>query len=365
MYDEPTTDHTRYSTPDSQELPESEAVAAASVASRPPHTNRGVRIGAPGGLKWENPEKSDDYAKCSWDWYQATIPARSEVIQSAFLAAFGGSFEEVPGINGYTYGVAHSKLRFSIYWGGHNTNPNVKATSHHAQLIAPWLRQAFPEHRVSRADVAFDFSFPHAFDWLTSQVEPVAEKRGVSSKFVGDLRENCPDWPEEKRSGRTWYFGSFRSDMMLTIYEKGFEMRSKGVVNADPNLVRLEVRVRPQKSRKALAARLDPFELVGFSKWISTAIGEILEEAPTVQPDYDKMEKGPLAALEHMARQYAGQIRAFLEGADRGGEPRSWDDLNRFLHKHLSIREAERQRAGNSPSEPLPPLRPCTLPDAD
>lgn len=365
MYDSRPTHHTTSSDPalnSSLAGEESERVfeAARSYFAggpeqfRPPHTNRGVRIERTPGSESEKPEKSDDYAKCAFDWYQASIPALPEAIQTAFCERFGGCFSDASAINGYEHGRVHSELKFSVYWGGHHDMPNVKATSHHAARIAPWVRERFPEHKVSRADVAFDFCFPGGFDYLTAAVEPLAKKAGVSSKFVGDLEENDPAYPVEDRTGRTWYFGSFKSDCMMTIYEKGLELRGKGIEGADPNLVRLEVRIRPQKQRKKQAAQLDPFELVGFSKWISGAVGAILEEAPTVLPNYDKLEKGPLASLQHMAEQYSGQIRAFLEGEDRGGRPRSWDDLARFLHSAMIRREAQRVAAGKEPRDPLP-----------
>jgi len=325
----------------------------------PPHTNRGVRVEGDRGLEEENPEKTDEYTDCVFDWYQASIPALPEQIEAAFIKKFGGEFSEAKPINGYDKGRAHSDLSFSIYWGQHHTHPNVKATSHHSQMIAAWVRECYPRHKVSRADVAFDFCFPASFDYLTSKVAPVAKKAGTTSKFVGDPEENMPDYPDEKRDGRTWYFGSTRSDMMVTVYEKGLELRSKGVEGADINLCRLEVRIRPQKSRKVQAATLDPFEMVGFSKWISKAVGEILEEAPTVLPNYDKLEKPALAALNHMADQYASVIAAYLNGDDRDGNPREWHDLNRLLYKAMCSKETRRQAKGEEPRKMPPrPVRP-------
>lgn len=323
---------------------------SAEERSEPPYTNRGVRIEGHGGFRSKNPKKTGKYAECAFDWYQASIPAQPELIQGRFIERFKGEFEPCAPINGYEHGVKHSALKFSIYWGGHNPYPNIKATSHHAQRIAVWVREVFPSHKVSRVDVCFDFSFPGAFDYLTSMFDPRARKVRAASSFVGDLAENDPDFdrPDEngkcrERKGRTWYFGSTRSDQMVTIYEKGLELRSKGIPDVDLDLVRVEVRVRPQKLRKQQAAQLGAFEIVGFSKWISQAMGDILDEAPTVLPNYDKLEKPPLAALEHMAQQYAGHIRGFLEGADRGGRPRTWADLNRFLETFIYSQKERRK----------------------
>jgi hypothetical protein len=319
----------------------------AEPTSGPPHTNRGVRIEPVGGSKPKKQEKSEDYASCVFDWYQASIPASPEAIKASFLQRFGGAFEGCNPINGYDAGVVHSTLKFSIYWGTRHAHPNVKATSWHSKAIAEWVREVFPQHKVSRADVAFDFQFEGAFDYLRGKVEPLARKAGVKHSFVGDPAENEPDFSGERR-GRTYYFGSRKSDMMITLYEKGLELLGKGV-KADPNLVRLEVRIRPQKQRKLQAAGLDPFDMVGFSKWISRAVGEILEEAPTVLPNYDKMERGPLAALEHMATQYARAIRSFLDGEDRGGEKRSWPELNAFLFERIYTREEREAMQADDP----------------
>jgi hypothetical protein len=325
----------------------------------PPHTNRGVRVDGDRGLEEENPEKTEEYTDCVFDWYQASIPALPDQIEAAFIKKFGGEFSDAAPINGYDKGRGHSDLRFSIYWGQHHAHPNIKATSHHSQRIAEWVRECYPRHKVSRADVAFDFCFDGSFDYLTEKVAPIGKKAGVTSKFVGDPDENDPEYPDEMRTGRTWYFGSTKSDCMVTVYEKGLELRSKGIEGADINLCRLEVRIRPQKLRKMQAASLTPFEMVGFSKWISKAVGEILVEAPTVLPNYDKLEKPPLAALTHMADQYAGVIEAYLNGDDQGGKPRTWHDLNRFLHGAMVSKEVRRQAAGQEPRDlPPRPIRP-------
>ena len=99
--------------------------------------------------------------------------------------------------------------------------------------------------------------------------------------------------------------------------------------------------------------------MVGFSKWISKAVGEILEEAPTVLPNYDKLEKPALAALNHMADQYASVIAAYLNGDDRDGNPREWHDLNRLLYKAMCSKETRRQAKGEEPRKMPPrPVRP-------
>jgi len=333
--------------------------AEEDAPSRPPHTNRGVRIEGDGGLECENPEKSEDYANCAFDWYQASIPALPAQIEAAFIEEFGGEFEDARAINNYEHGRAHSDLNFSIYWGQHHAHPNIKATSHHSRAIATWVRECYPRHKVSRADVAFDFCFPGSFDYLTAKIAPVAKTARTTSKFVGDPEENKPDFPDDDRTGRTWYFGSTKSDMMVTVYEKGLQLRQIGVEGADINLCRIEVRIRPQKSRKVQAATLDPFQMVGFSKWISKAVGQILEEAPTVLPNYDKLEKPALAALTHMADQYAGVIQAFLSGDDRSGKTRDWHDLNRLLYNAMLSKEVRRQAKGDEPCQLPPRPRRC------
>lgn len=290
--------------------------AAARGPTQPPYTNRGVQIPTPpifppsAGAQASAP---DAEGVAFFDWYQATIDATPQAVQASFLETFGGEFEETGGRNTYAHGSKHSALSFTINWGGHNPHPNITATSGDSPAIAQWARDAFPSHRVSRADVAFDFSFPRSFDTIRSIIEPLARERGVSIALLGDPAENDPDYPEDKRRGRTLYLGSPKSDMRLRLYEKGFERRGAGVEHIDPNLSRLEVVARPKKAHKALAATLSPFAIVGLSKWIAGAVAAVVGDHPAIIPANIKRDTTTDERLAHLARQYGRTLREVID----------------------------------------------------
>lgn len=275
--------------------------------AQPPYSNTGVRFSPP--LQNDSQEPS---VLCSFDWYQATIPASAQAIQDAFTSRFGGSFEPVRALNGYEHGAQHTAYKVSVFWGGHNPHPNAKGTGEDSQMFADFVRAVFPSHRVSRADVAFDFDKEGGFDIIRALVEPLARKAGVSCIFQGDDAENDPAFTG-KRKGRTLYMGSRSSEVRVRLYEKGFEQHGKGNAAASANWVRFEVVCAPQKARKAQAATLSPFEMVGFSKWISGAIGTVLEDVPTVLPNADKRIKPVNEVFEHMLHQYGRHLRAYIE----------------------------------------------------
>lgn len=286
------------------------------TTERPPLTNRGVRIPTPPIFPTSSDAPADEIGPegaAAFDWYQATIAATPEAIQASFVETFGGEFEEAHGRNTYTHGSKHSALSFVINWGGHNPHPNITATSGDSPAIAEWVRDAFPAHRVSRADAALDFSFPRSFDTIRSIIEPLARERGVSVSFVGDDAENDPDYPEDKRKGRTLYLGSKDSEIRLTIYEKGFERRAAGMHNIDPNRTRVEVRARPQKERKTIAATLSPFETFGLSKWISGAIAAVIGEHAPIIPKAPNRDTSTDERLAYLARQYGRTLREVID----------------------------------------------------
>lgn len=281
---------------------------------------------------------------CAFDWYQATIlpnqgpkghGTKPAEIQAEFIRAYGGTWEPCRPASPYESGAQHSSGA-ALWWGGVNPFPHFRSTSSKANDHSDWLRTEYPNHRVSRADIAFDFIFPEAggLDIIHALVEPIARQAAVACDFIGDLVENNPEH-DAKRKGRTHYFGSKKSEARICLYEKGLEQIAKGQVDADPNWVRLEVRIRPQKSRKTRAARLEPFDLVGFSKWISKALGAVLIEAPEPIPNPDKKEKALEHSLSAMSGQYGAKLRAFIDRQGGPQSPQAWAALNRYLYMDL------------------------------
>ena len=295
-----------------------------SGAENPRPVTRGSELENP--RQTQAPEAPSEEVNCAFDWYRGTV--RNSIhatLIEAFIKQFGGAFEPCRGMHSYAEGAQHTDKAFTVMWGGTNGGTYFEGRGQDAQDVSEFIRKHAPEHRVSRADVALDFSFSGAFDTLAAIVEPIARKRRVDCRFIGDTEENNPDYRDEDRKGRTRYYGSVKSDVMVRLYEKGIKAINEGAKGADRDWVRFEVQIKPQKSQKALAASMDPFEMLGLSKWVSKTVGEMLEEAPTVIRNIDKQEKTMEHALEHMATQYAKHLRAYVE-------KHGWQELDFFLY---------------------------------
>lgn len=267
--------------------------------NEPPSSNRGVpRADPPTLLHLPAPR---------FDWYQATVKGTPADVIKAFTDHFGGEFSPSGGLYSFKESAIHDDLGLRVLWGGRNADPHIQATSQDAAPVADFIRSAFPAHKVSRADVCWDFSLAGGFDLLRSIIEPIARKSRASVCLIGD-----PDPNSTK--GQTIYFGSRKSsDLFIRLYQKGLERRAAGVVDADPDWVRLEVVVRPRKGRKADAATMQPQEFVGFSKWASQAVSEALGVAIPFLPDTTLRKSRDDEAFAHMCKQYGRLLRRLVE----------------------------------------------------
>mgnify|MGYP003377319748 CR=1 FL=1 len=143
-----------------------------------------------------------------------------------------------------------------------------------ADQVYPLIQELYPkQHAVSRLDAAHDVAYPGAWNELEGLITAVCTAFKVSMVPYGEGHRR-PDGTRDATKGRTWYCGSPKSAFRIVLYEKGLEQLAKGV-SADPDWVRLEVRVRPQSKHKLEVGRrnLKPEDLFGFSRW-GVAVGE-------------------------------------------------------------------------------------------
>lgn len=255
------------------------------------------------------------------DYYAATVPASLSHLEQTIKSNFDGILcQEVP-VRPYKNGFRHSEADFRVYWGGQNPLPFFVSSGEKAQAGSDFLRKLYPNHRVSRADVAYDLREVGGFDRIIGQIEPIARKAGVEVCFMGD-----PD--PKKSTGRTMYFGSPKSDVRICVYEKGIFQRSKGDENAPADWVRVELRVRPRKERKSFCASASLAELWGLSRWSSTVAADVLETQSPFVPDPSLRRSETDQAIAHMLRQYASSIRKFC---DMYGKDKLFSEINEVL----------------------------------
>ena len=205
----------------------------------------------------------------TWDWYQATIKAVTSVdgvlSTLATVVGPGGQWKPCAALYGYAQGVELLGVvagSVRVFYGGPDVH--VQATSAVAEDVVGVLRHWWPEHTVSRADVAWDVDEPGSFERLYGEVHALARDgaatggRKVSTSTAGD-------WID-RENGRTFYAGGTSSRLRVVVYEKGHEQ-----VARDPNCgasldwTRVEWRLRPTSDQKGWLARASKTEALGLS----------------------------------------------------------------------------------------------------
>lgn len=242
-----------------------------------------------------------------FDWYQATLHGvlSVDLVVSELLSGveFMDYSEGAGGFN-RPFSLRAKSMdggSLALYFGA-ELPVHVVATSSLAPAVADVLRERFPGHGVSRADVAFDLDQPGAFDRLYKAVHFIARTprragRGgvVATSTVGDWLDGL--------DGRTLYAGGPTSALRVRVYEKGHEQRSKHPDKTfSLDWCRVEWQIRPNSAGKLLAATKTPSELAawtGFGSEVLAAVAALDLEpcAPARVPSTDP--------LFWMARQYS------------------------------------------------------------
>lgn len=241
----------------------------------------------------------------NFDYYAATLPAQISHCQETIKEEFSGIFAAEKPVSPYKMGVRHMETGFRLYWGGENPRPFFVSSGRSAVSGADFVRTVYPSHRVSRIDVAVDFDEVGGFDRVRALLDPIARQRNVDLLFMGD-----PD-PASK-AGRTMYYGSPTSDVRICLYEKGLREARTGSQTASEGWTRLELRVRPRKERKAIAARSTASELWGFSKWSAEVSEKVLHQIVPFTPDPSLRRSASENAINHMMRQYGARIAEYI-----------------------------------------------------
>lgn len=201
-----------------------------------------------------------------FDWYQATIASPPQSIVDAAMASLDNAHDVHHLDRGGSGYRATTLIRdkgqdtiATLLHGSKSAAPNLRGTSHNAVPVSAMIRKHWPIHAVSRLDVAEDMTSEGLFERIEDRMRGIARGHGLESglSFIPDCLEK----------GRTYRVGAPMSATMVRLYEKGLEQRGKGVEDADPHHVRLEIQARPQKSAKQRFASLEPSAVWGSSKW--------------------------------------------------------------------------------------------------
>lgn len=255
-----------------------------------------------------------------FDWYAATVPEAPPLeVLEAVRRGLGGTVKEGRRRLGYAQCFRVEDRRGDLLAevlagsvGRNQLDPHAVATGQNAPAFVEALREAYPDHRVSRFDAAEDYDAPGAFDRLTSAMLDVAQARGVKGLWI---------MPDDPQDGATYYLGGKASAVTCRAYQKGLQARKllhpslRPTVSAD--WARIEVQVRPPKQTgKALAASLTPEQAWGFSAWSQELAREAVGlEIPKLEGLGWQPQSDDDKAFDWMLRQYGSLLRRRLADA--------------------------------------------------
>lgn len=269
------------------------------------------------------------FAECSrFDWYQATVPGSVAAVTETLDLGYRGravSFEVEPPIRPYQNGRkwvdADGFVLASIYWGGHNPLPHVRATGPEAADLACILRSEFPEHRPSRVDVCADLQAPKLMRTLFPTLAGLSRDHRLRFDRQGPaLDDDCGD------RGTTLYLGAPASPLRVRVYEKGLEQFEKSGRDRALLLlrdwVRVEMQWRPSKQAKPMAAQLEPGDMWGASPWTRSLAAVCLGlDAEKVEASRFRVSNAE-RAMRAMVRQYGPTLDLML--ARYGSQEAVW-----------------------------------------
>jgi DNA relaxase NicK len=218
----------------------------------------------------------------------------------------------------------------AVQWGGRQGDRiMVEVKGARTPPVVEQLRQAAEVHRCTRVDACVDFEHVGAWDELLGHVMAVKADHDLYGERRGDW-----DKPE---FGRTQYLGANSSAVRARLYEKGKEPDMRHL--SRPDLVRLEVQVRPAKEAKETFAKLSAAEVWGASKWSRDLAGRALEAS---------IERNPAGAvwrqttterrLRFLARQYGPTLIGLAH--DLG----SWECVGLTLRDYVQDEKRRRGR---------------------
>ena len=242
----------------------------------------------------------------NFDWYGASVDAGIDETAGEALGAFpGATLQQGKGRHGFARAVKVERdgsVLAEVLW--HNLGrPSDQAcyvvgTGQNSPAVAGWLRRWKPLHRVSRVDVAEDYTGEGTWERLSTLCLEVADKHGIDVEHAGDHHRAV--------KGRTFYLGGRSSVVREVCYEKGKQ------IGGDPNHVRMELRVRPgSREAKYQAAQLGASELYGAARW-SMELAAHLGHPDIVKRSLGTVyrEEDDERAMNWLMKQYAPTLRA-------------------------------------------------------
>lgn len=265
------------------------------------------------------------YSEISFDWYEASVffgyiadydTSVFDGTVESFIADMLDDFNHVYSVkpviakNGWRNSVVlynGSDVFCRVSWnnpGSARHCLSVQFTGSNATTGAAWLRSNFPDHNVTRCDIAADTCFelpaqPVTSDMMFDDCIAIAKDIRLKTYAVGDWFGN---------GGRTLYVGSDKSAYRMRIYEKG--KQDDNALIGGSNWVRFELVCRPDKKHRANASHLTPCEIIGSWEY-AVRVLSIYYKNIDITDSLNKIVKQSSdfnSSLEFMCKQYRNHL---------------------------------------------------------
>jgi hypothetical protein len=176
---------------------------------------------------------------------------------------------------------------------------HLEVTGESCDDVVPILRELWPVHKVSRCDVALDFSAD--FEELDALVLAFAEGRGLKHRLFTN-----------SDGGATRYVGARGSETSMRVYKKTEELRAMYPHQAHEvpdGIVRVELIVKVNSKMKGQLCAMEPESMFGLSKWGRAFALEFLKVEAERVPTHFREITDWARLSSHLGMQYGPAIR--------------------------------------------------------
>jgi hypothetical protein len=263
-----------------------------------------------------------------FDWYAATIPDIPDRAHAVLAARLGAELRPAKGLHGYSMGTDFTRdgdVIAKMIWGGEQS-PHAWASGSDAREFAQVVREEWPDHYVTRVDVAYDFLEGEPWAALYESCITTADYLDTGEPRERPLRvATLGDWvraDEGYPGGRTLYVGSMKSPVLARLYEKGKQMRALFPDQVDKypeGWVRLELQVRPSGDARKELAKKSPAEFWGTARWARSLHGRVFSSQLEAVLLAEHRAPDDERAWQFMLRQYGPMLKRRVQELARDG----------------------------------------------